>query len=79
MAYCHPQANPHEGSMKRQMYMVNAPLIGYMTASSAKACIIRYIIIPMMVKPIMTEAGPPVTNEEADPMNRPEPIAPPLK
>jgi hypothetical protein len=41
MPYCHPQANPHEGSMKRQMYMVNAPLIGYMTDISASACIMR--------------------------------------
>ena len=43
MPYCHPQANPHEGSMKRQMYMVNAPLIGYMTDISASACIMRYL------------------------------------
>jgi hypothetical protein len=39
--YCHPQANPHDGSMNLQMYMVNAPLIGYITASSASACIMR--------------------------------------
>ena len=43
MPYCHPQANPHEGSMNLQMYMVNAPFIGYMTAISASACIIRYL------------------------------------
>ena len=45
MPYCHPQANPHEGSMNLQMYMVNAPFIGYMTAISASACIIRYLNI----------------------------------
>lgn len=45
MPYCHPQANPHEGSMNLQMYMVNAPFIGYMTANSASACIIRYLHI----------------------------------
>lgn len=45
MPYCHPQANPQEGSMNLQMYMVNAPLIGYMTAISARACIIRYLEI----------------------------------
>jgi hypothetical protein len=39
--YCHPQANPHEGSMNLQMYIVNAPLTGYMTDNSASACIIR--------------------------------------
>jgi hypothetical protein len=43
--YCHPQANPHEGSTNLTMYMVNAPLIGYMTANSASACIIRYLHI----------------------------------
>jgi hypothetical protein len=48
MPYCHPQANPHEGSMKRQMYMVNAPLIGYMTDISASACIMRYLGIVRM-------------------------------
>jgi hypothetical protein len=41
MPYCHPQANPHEGSINRQIYIVNAPLIGYITAISASACIIR--------------------------------------
>ena len=45
MPYSHPQANPHEGSMNLQMYMVNAPFIGYMTAISASACIIRYLNI----------------------------------
>ena len=29
--------------MNLTMYMVNAPLIGYMTANSASACIIRYL------------------------------------
>ncbi len=29
--------------MKRQMYMVNAPLMGYMTDISASACIMRYL------------------------------------
>jgi hypothetical protein len=43
MPYSHPQANPHEGSMNLQMYMVNAPLTGYMTDISASACIIRYL------------------------------------
>jgi hypothetical protein len=78
MAYCHPQAKPQDGSMNRQMYMVKAPLIGYMTASSANACIIKYIIMPMRVNPMITAAGPPVTKDEAEPMNRPEPMAPPL-
>ena len=41
--YCQPQANPHEGSMNRQIYIVKAPLIGYRTAISASACIIRYL------------------------------------
>ena len=45
MPYCHPQANPHDGSMNLQMYMVKAPFIGYITASSASACIIRYLHI----------------------------------
>lgn len=43
--YCHPQAKPQEGSINLTIYMVNAPLIGYMTASSARACIIRYLIL----------------------------------
>lgn len=42
--YCQPQANPHEGSINLTMYMVKAPLMGYITASSARACIIRYLI-----------------------------------
>jgi hypothetical protein len=42
--YCHPQANPQEGSMNLQIYMVKAPFIGYMTAISASACIMRYLI-----------------------------------
>jgi hypothetical protein len=32
--------------MNLQIYIVNAPLIGYMTAISARACIIRYTINP---------------------------------
>jgi hypothetical protein len=28
---------------------------------------------------MITEAGPPVTKDEAEPMNRPEPMAPPLQ
>lgn len=39
--YCHPHANPHEGSINFTIYMVNAPLTGYITAISASACIIR--------------------------------------
>ena len=64
--------------MNRQMYIVKAPLMGYITASSANACIIKYIIIPMMVNPMITEAGPPEMKELAEPMNNPEPMAPPL-
>lgn len=69
MPYCHPQANPHEGSMNLQMYMVKAPLIGYMTANSASACVIRYLK-PGCQKSIHTKNGdfkipyimPPVAN-----------------
>jgi hypothetical protein len=43
MPYCHPQANPHEGSMNLTMYIVKAPFTGYITASSASACIMRYL------------------------------------
>lgn len=43
MPYCHPQANPHEGSMNLTMYMVNAPLTGYKTDNSARACIISHL------------------------------------
>jgi hypothetical protein len=39
--YCQPQAKPQEGSINRQIYMVKAPLMGYMTANSASACIMR--------------------------------------
>ena len=41
MAYSQDIANPKEGSTKRQMYMVKAPLTGYMTDNSARACIMR--------------------------------------
>jgi hypothetical protein len=33
----------------------------------------------MRVNPMITDAGPPETKELAEPMNRPEPIAPPLQ
>jgi hypothetical protein len=39
--YSHEQANPHEGSTNRQTYMTKAPLTGYMTDISARACIMR--------------------------------------
>ena len=41
MAYSQAMANPRDGSTKRQMYMVKAPLTGYMTDNSARACIMR--------------------------------------
>src|SRR5260221_8669656 len=48
MAYSQPQSNHQEGSTKRQMYMVNAPLTGYMKESSARACIMRYNRDPLL-------------------------------
>jgi hypothetical protein len=46
MAYSQEQAKPKEGSTKRQMYMVKAPLTGYKTDNSARACIMRYVEVP---------------------------------
>ena len=43
MAYSQEQAKPKEGSTNRQMYIVKAPLIGYNTESSARACIMKYL------------------------------------
>lgn len=46
---------------------------------SFRNVIARKSDIPMMKKPMTTEAGPPDVKDPAEPMNKPEPIAPPLR
>jgi hypothetical protein len=52
--------------------------LGYLGTVSKRIVINARLHSPTTMKPMNTEAGPPVWNAPAEPTNRPAPIAPPL-
>lgn len=76
--YFHPMAKPQAGSRKRVEYAEKEPATGNRTAISPSACTVQYNMMPMTQKAIVSDAGPPVANEEPEPTNSPVPIEPPV-
>lgn len=71
-------AKPQAGSINRVEKTEKDPWMGNMTASSPSAWTTVNSMIPMSMKQMMTEAGPPAVKEPAEPTNRPVPIEPPM-
>lgn len=69
-----PIAKPHAGSINRVEYAENEPATGNSTANSPRACTVQYNIIPMRLKHMSNDAGPPCDRDCPDATKRPLPV-----
>jgi hypothetical protein len=68
------QSHTHAGSRNRVEYAEKEPATGKRTAISPSAWTVQYNIIPIRLKAMSSDAGPPFDNALPDPTNRPVPV-----